>query len=108
MGQLVFLFNLYLTKLWAPTAPNWVGNYGPPLWKIVRKGTSLNLLEMSGWKLIRIVGKLAYFTYLRDVFTTYLYRGYNSPSDPKYHFGTSQAQTNPSRNREFPPRRSQG
>ena len=31
-----------------------------------------------------IVSKLVYFTYLRDVFTTYFYRGESSSIDPKY------------------------
>ena len=32
-------------------------------------------IQVSGWKFVTIVSKLVCFTYLRDVFTTYLYRG---------------------------------
>ena len=39
---------------------------------------------MSMEVIVTIVSKLGYFTYLRDVFTTYLYRGEHPSIDPKY------------------------
>ena len=36
---------------------------------------SNQILGLPGWKVVSIVSKLVYFTYLRDIFTTYLYRG---------------------------------